>query len=190
MAELIEGSAEQASVRGLLRRALRRLARKVVEHAGDSGEHYLVRSARDWKGLGWAAAGGGALTVATALLKYGLAALPFAPMVVGLDLAANSFLSFALASKQPALTAAALAGALELEDGTEAEVEVVASLTRAQTIAMLGNVLTAIPLSLAVALRTAMRARNLDARGRLALRRAILRAFLHRPARFLWSPSE
>jgi site-specific recombinase len=159
MADLVEGSAEQSSVRGLLRRSLRRLARKVVEHAGESGEHYLVRTPAEWKALAWAAAGGGVLTVGTALVKYGIAALPLAPMITGFGLAANYFISFAimqflgfaLASKQPALTAAALAGALEQEDGTEAEVDMVAALTRAQTIAMLGNVLVAIPVALGVA---------------------------------------
>jgi site-specific recombinase len=55
-----------------------------------------------------------------------------------------------LASKQPAMTAAALGAALEHHDRLDEQVEVVAAITRSQTIATLGNVLATIPMALLV----------------------------------------
>ena len=157
--DLVRGAATQDSLRHLGRTTLKRLARKVVEHTGESGEHYIAGDRKAWRHMGWAAAGGGLLTVGTALAKYALAALPLSPLVLGLGLAGNYTLSFAamqllgfaLASKQPALTAAALARTLELENGLAAEVELVAAITRTQTIAALGNVLVAAPVAFLLA---------------------------------------
>ncbi|HJV91758.1 MAG TPA: hypothetical protein VJ623_15705 [Holophagaceae bacterium] len=158
-ADLVLGAASQGSLRALGRSTLKRLARKVVEHTGAQGEHYIASDRRGWKHMAWAAAGGGLLTVGTAVAKYGLMAMPLAPLVLGLAHTANYAISFAfmhllglaLASKQPALTAAALARTLEAKEGLEAEVDLVAAIARTQTIAALGNVLVAIPLSLAFA---------------------------------------
>lgn len=152
-ADLVQGAATQDSLRRLARTTLKRLARKVVEHTGESGEHYIAGDRGAWRRMGWAAAGGGLLTVGTALAKYALAWMPLAPLLLGVGLAANYTLSFAvmqllglaLASKQPALTAAALARTLELENGLEEEVELVAAISRTQSIAAVGNVLVAAP---------------------------------------------
>ncbi|HJW32408.1 MAG TPA: hypothetical protein VJ505_03485 [Holophagaceae bacterium] len=154
-AELVLGAASQGSLRALGRSTLKRLARKVVEHTGAQGEHYIASDRRGWKHMAWAAAGGGLLTVGTAVAKYALVAMPLAPLILGLSHTANYAISFgvmhllglALASKQPALTAAALARTLEAKEGLEAEVDLVAAIARTQTIAALGNVLVAIPFS-------------------------------------------
>lgn len=157
-AELVRGSASQHGLLPLLRTTVKRLARKVVEHTGDTGEHYIARDRREWWAMAWSAAGGGALTAGTALLKYGVLALPLAPLLMGLTLASNYALSFCLmqvlgftlASKQPAMTAAALARALESGDGQAREVELVAAITRTQVIATVGNVFAAIPTALLI----------------------------------------
>ena len=132
----------------------------MVEQTGDTGEHYIARNRHEWGAMGWSAAGGGALAVGTALGKYGLSTLPLAPLLLGLALAFNytaSFfliqvMGFTLASKQPAMTAAALARALETSNGQAREIELVAAITRSQAIATLGNVLAAIPTALLVSL--------------------------------------
>jgi len=59
-------------------------------------------------------------------------------------------LGFSLASKQPAMTAAALARALESGDGQGREIELVAAITRSQVIATVGNVCAAIPTALLI----------------------------------------
>jgi site-specific recombinase len=157
-AELVRGSASQHGLLPLLRTTVKRLARKVAEHTGDTGEHYIARNRREWRAMGWSAAGGGVLTAGTALLKYGLSALPLAPLLLGLSLASNYALSFflmqllgfSLASKQPAMTAAALARALESDENEAREIELVATITRTQVIAAAGNVFAAIPTALLV----------------------------------------
>jgi site-specific recombinase len=157
-AELVRGSASQHGLKVLLRSTVKRLARKVVEHTGDTGEHYIARDRREWRAMGWSAAGGGVLTAGTALFKYGLSALPLAPLLLGLSLTFNysasfflmQLLGFSLASKQPAMTAAALARALEAGDGQGREIELVAAITRTQVIATIGNVCAAIPTGLLI----------------------------------------
>ena len=155
-ARLVRQSAEQRSVRGLVRVTTRRLARKVIEHTGKTGEHYVVRTRGEARETARAAAGGGALTAFTALIGYGIAALPLSPMVMGLGLAADDAASFltmqalglTLASKQPSVTALALAGALEEQKRIETTVDLVAGITRCQFIAALFNILLVVPVAM------------------------------------------
>jgi site-specific recombinase len=157
-AELVRGSAAQHGLKALLRTTVRRLARKVVEFTGETGEHYIARDRAEWWAMGWSAAGGGLLTAGTALFKISLAALPLAPLLLGVSLASNytisfwamQLLGFSLASKQPAMTAAALARALEQNDSQAREIELVAAITRTQVIATFGNVLAAIPVAIVI----------------------------------------
>ncbi len=157
-AELVRGSGAQHGLLELLRSSVKRLARKMIEHTGDTGEHYIARDRREWRAMGWSAAGGGLLTAGTALLKYGVSALPLAPLLLGLALAFNytasfclmQMLGFSLASKQPAMTAAALARALEASEDQAREIDLVAAITRTQVIATLGNVFAAMPVALAI----------------------------------------
>lgn len=157
-ATLIRASIQQRGLRSLTRHSLHRLARKIVEHTGQTGEHYLVTTRRDWNERGVSAIGGGILTAFTAAFKYTITALPLAPMVTGIGIALDYSLSFitmqlaglTLASKQPAMTAAALGGALEHHDQLDEQVELVAAITRSQVIATLGNVLSTIPMALLV----------------------------------------
>lgn len=156
--QLLEGASAQHRIRPLLHHTLRRLARKIVEHSGETGEHYLARTREAFWSMGASAAGGGALTAFTALGKVLLAGLPFAPGPLGLLLSLNyagsfaamQFLHFSLASKQPAATAAALAGALDGPRDHETEVDMVAAITRGQVAATLGNLLVAMPVALLV----------------------------------------
>jgi site-specific recombinase len=156
--KLVHQGVEQRSVRVLVRATLKRLARKVVEHTGYTGEHYLVRTRAEWSAILRAGAGAGALTAVTALAKYGIAVLPVAPAELGLLQAANYAASFllmqalhlTLSSKQPAAMAAALAGALEEEQGVAGEVEMIAAITRCQTAATLANLALVFPVAVAI----------------------------------------
>lgn len=159
-ATLVRQEAQHRSLRALVRTTTRRLARKVVEHTGQTGEHYIALTRREWVRTFWSAAGGGVLTAFTAAFKYRLAAAALAPMVAGLALAGNytvsfwimQFAGFTLASKQPAMTAASLAGALEEGRAGEALVDLAAGITRSQVMATLGNVLWTLPASMLLGL--------------------------------------
>ena len=64
---------------GLLRGSAELLARKIVERAGHTGEHYITSSRREWVGMLLSAAGGGILTAGTTFAKFliGRFKLPF-----------------------------------------------------------------------------------------------------------------
>jgi site-specific recombinase len=139
------------SVRDLARENLRLLARKIAERAGSTGEHYITSSRREWMLMLLSAAGGGVLTLGTAALKVKISGAHFAPFVEGLLSSVNYSLSFililmcgfTLATKQPSMTAAALAGALSSSRG-DARIDEVTSLIvrtiRSQLAAATGNV--------------------------------------------------
>jgi site-specific recombinase len=153
--ELLESRQRDLSITQLMRANMQLLARKIIERAGQTGEHYITATRTEyWKMLA-SAGGGGILTAGTAGMKYviGWAKLPF--FVEGLLSSANyagSFLlmqlcGFTLATKQPSMTAAALAGALrDRSDGRmDALVTQIARITRSQLAAALGNIGLVIP---------------------------------------------
>lgn len=154
--ELVRGSASQHSLGELLRMTMRGLALKVVEHTAHTGEHYIANTPAEWWAMLRSASGGGALTSVTAFIKYGLAALPLAPGLMGGAMALNyslsfialQFLGFSLASKQPSMTGSALADALDQKNGLGAEIDLVASIARTQLVAAVGNVFVAVPAAL------------------------------------------
>jgi len=155
---LVRAFADERGVRSLLRHSVNRVARQVVTHTGKSGEHYIAASRSEWRGMGWGAIGAGGITAFTALFKYRFAAMGLAPLWVGMALSLNYTLSFVLmqflgwrlASKMPAMTAAALCGALEKEDGMQSEVRLVAAITRTQTVVTIGNLLGAVPMAILI----------------------------------------
>ena len=159
-AGLIRQQARARSLRAMVAGSLRLMARKVVEHTGQTGEHYIARSRAEWLGTLGSAAGGGILTAFTALGKYALAGAALAPLAAGLAFSGNYAVSFVamqlagytLASKQPAMTAASLAAALEEGHPRADLLPLVAGITRAQVAATLGNLLATLPATLVLAL--------------------------------------
>jgi site-specific recombinase len=159
---LLRAQKRDRSLRDLAGSNARLIARKVIERAGSSGEHYITRTRAEYWGMLASAGGGGLLTTATAALKYMVASGHFPLFVEGLMASTNYAISFllmqlfglTLATKQPSMTAAALAGALRdghgaKEDELEPLVTVVARICRSQLAAAFGNVGLVIPGALA-----------------------------------------
>jgi len=145
----------------VFKKSLRLLATKIVERTGHSGEHYFTSNWREWRHLFLAAGGGGVLTAFTAMAKsFGPHGPPFIAFVyAGLNYSISftvmHFLGLKLATKQPSMTAAALAGRLSespsdsdspgpITEGAEFTEEV-ARISRAQFAAVLGNLLFVVP---------------------------------------------
>jgi len=155
---LVRAFADERGVQSLLRNSVNRVARQIVTHTGKSGEHYIAASRSEWKGMGWGALGAGVITAFTALFKYRFAEMALAPLWIGIAHSLNytvsfvlmQFLGWRLASKMPSMTAAALCGALEKEDGMQSEVGLVAAITRTQAIVTIGNLLGAIPMAVLI----------------------------------------
>lgn len=151
---LLEERRRDLSLTDIVRTNTRLLARKVIERAGLTGEHYITATPGEFFKMFLSAAGGGVLTAGTAALKNFISHLHRPPLQEGLLATANyagsftamQLLGFTLATKQPGMTGAALAGALK-EGGTnyDAVVTTIARLTRSQLAAAAGNVLLVIP---------------------------------------------
>jgi len=156
-ADLLRAVAAQRSIGDLVRNAQKRLARKIVEYTGAAGADYTVRTRAEWRAHRDGALAAGFLTTFTSLGKFAISALPLAPFLAGLAYWINYSASFCvmqvnhwqLASKQPAMTAAALAAALEDPTrGTEDEVALIAGITRSQVVVTLGNAVATMALAL------------------------------------------
>lgn len=155
---LVRAFAEERGLHSLLRNSMNRMARHIVTHTGKSGEHYIAATQSGWAKMGYGSIGAGAITAFTALFKYSLAAMPLAPLWIGVahslnytvSFVAMQFLGWRLASKMPSMTAAALCDALEKEDGMQSEVQLVAAIARTQFIVTVGNLAGAIPLAVLI----------------------------------------
>ncbi len=153
---LTAGRIEDDSLRQLGRQNLGLLAQKVIERVGHTGEHYVTSTRKEyWKMLG-SAAGGGFMTAFTVVFKFLLKWVHFAPFLDGLTAGLNYALSFiamqlvgfTLATKQPSMTAAALAATLRESKGEPVMddlVNLIRRITRSQFAAAIGNVLAVIP---------------------------------------------
>ncbi len=148
---LVQVGQERRSVRALLASNMSLLSAKVTERSAETGEHYITRSRADYMAMLRQAAGGGAATALTTLGKFSLGALGLAAFWGGVwagALYAASFvliqrMHWTLATKQPAMTAPAMAAKLkDLGSGQAVEefVDEVSHLVRSQVAAVIGNV--------------------------------------------------
>lgn len=153
LADLVRSRLENESLRTLVQHNLHMLSRKIVERTGASGEHYITSTPREWFAMLSSAAGGGVLTAGTALLKTLIGktnpALFFEGFFSWLNYSGSFLLMqafhFTLATKQPSMTAPALAAKLKEAQGAGEFTELVARLTRSQFAAALGNIGAAVP---------------------------------------------
>jgi site-specific recombinase len=158
LANLVKSHQQSRSISTLLRQSFARLARKVVDRSAETGEHYIARSRDEYRAMLKAALGGGVITVLTVYLKFAITSAHLHRFFEGLAASANysvsfvliHFAGFTLATKQPAMTAPALAAKLDgigKSGGMDDFVQETLSLMRSQAAAVLGNVLAVIPIA-------------------------------------------
>jgi len=163
MARLVNVGRDRRSLRALVASNSSMLAAKVAERSAETGEHYITRTGGEYLAMVRKAAGGGVVMAFTTMAKFGLYALALSAFWGGLLAGVNYALSFVLiqllhftvATKQPAMTAPAMAAKLkDLGDdrSVEAFVDEVTHLVRSQVAAVLGNVLLVFPAALGLAL--------------------------------------
>ncbi|PZP32523.1 MAG: recombinase [Roseateles depolymerans] len=159
VASLVAVVHERRSLRTLFARHYSLLARKVAERSAETGEHYITRSRDEYRDMLQRAAGGGAVIAGTTFMKFAIGAVGFTAFWGGFWAGVNYALSFVLihllhwtvATKQPAMTAPAMADKLrhiERDDGLGEFVDEVAHLFRSQMAGILGNLLLVIPVVL------------------------------------------
>lgn len=151
------------SIRALLRSTTGLLAERIAERSAASGEHYITRTWAEYRGMLAAASGGGAVIGLTTWAKFGLMTLALSPFWAGLAAGMNyaaSFvvvmlLHFTVATKQPAVTAPAMALKLKQLQGQQeldGFVDEVAHLFRSQVAAIIGNIVAVVPVVLLISL--------------------------------------
>jgi site-specific recombinase len=140
------------------------LARRVTEHASRSGEHYVTETREEYRGMFRAAAGAGLIVGVMALAKILVAALHLPDfwqavgfsLIYGLGFVIVHMLHLTIATKQPAMTAATLAAALDGSTDHDERLDRIATLaaqvSRTQWVSIAGNVLVGFLTSLSIAL--------------------------------------
>jgi site-specific recombinase len=163
LAQLVRTADERRSLRALFARHYSLLARKVAERSAETGEHYITRDRGAYMRMLKAAAGGGAVLAGTTLMKFFVMALGLTAFWAGFWAGINYAGSFVLihlahwtvATKQPAMTAPAMAEKLRdvsNDEAVEGFVDEVAHLIRSQAAGILGNLSVVAPVVLGVQL--------------------------------------
>lgn len=160
LVDLIHADHKKSSLSGLFQRSFSLIARKMVERNADCGEQcaeqYSVRDKAAYHAMQQAAYRGGVVLAVTVCINFLLAGIGLAGFFVGLFASLNYAMSFiliqsvggVLATRQPSVTAPALAAKIGLLEGVDSlrtlALEIVLSL-RAQSAAIFGNLLAVIP---------------------------------------------
>ncbi|HEY3301568.1 MAG TPA: site-specific recombinase [Methylophilaceae bacterium] len=139
------------------------LALRVTENASRTGEHYITETRGEYFALMKSAMGAGLVVGLMAMIKILIAKMYFPPLTeailfslnYGLGFVFIHMLHFTVATKQPAMTAAAIAASIDASDGKTKNMDklvtIIAQTMRSQTIAIIGNVLIAVPMAMLIA---------------------------------------
>lgn len=165
IADITEAIYSERSVRALLATNSELLALQVTENASKTGEHYVSTDKKGFLAMYKSAAGAGAIIATMATLKILMTRLSMAPLMQAFSYSMNYSLGFMLihvlhftvATKQPAMTAAALAATVQQRKGSKmAQIAELAALIvniiRTQFVAILGNISIAIPVAALITL--------------------------------------
>jgi site-specific recombinase len=156
LANLVVIGRERSSVRALVTANSSMLAAKVAERSSETGDHYITRNMAEYRTMLRNAAGGGAVMSVTTLMKFAVVSLGLSAFWSGFYAGLNYALSFVLiqllhwtvATKQPAMTAPAMAAKLKDLTGPGAVEEFVIEVThlvRSQVAAVVGNLALVAP---------------------------------------------
>ncbi len=141
------------------------LSRKITENSGRVGEHYISTDKSGYKKMFKMAAIGGfviAFMATIKILSYDLDLAPMSrafvnSMIYGLGFVFIHIIHGTVATKQPAMTAAAIVSTISDSSGKKSHQlaklsELMVDIIRTQFIAIMGNVLIAMPLALIISI--------------------------------------
>lgn len=141
------------------------LSRKITENSGRVGEHYISTDKSGYKKMFKMAAIGGfviAFMATIKILSYDLDLAPMSrafvnSMIYGLGFVFIHIIHGTVATKQPAMTAAAIASTISDSSGKKSQQlaklsELMVDIIRTQFIAIVGNVMIAMPLALIISI--------------------------------------
>jgi len=161
-AQLVAAECRRDQLRHYWRQNISLLAMRITENAKRTGEHYITERRDDYFALLRSALGAGFIIAFMAAIKILMGKLHAAPLVEGLMYCLNYGLGFVLihmlhftvATKQPAMTANALAASIQdtgnggksLDDLTT----LIARTVRSQLAAIFGNLALTVPTGIAI----------------------------------------
>ncbi|MES2580724.1 MAG: site-specific recombinase [Pseudomonadota bacterium] len=159
---LVYAECHKNDVRQHVRENVELLALRVTENASRTGEHYITTTRSEYFKLMRSAMGAGFIIAIMAVLKILIGKQHFAPLTeailfglnYGLGFVLIHTLHFTVATKQPAMTAAAIASSIGSSDGKTKDldklVKTISQTMSSQTIAIVGNVMVLLPLSMLI----------------------------------------
>lgn len=164
IAALVRAMGARRSVGALVGEQTTQLSRRVVDRNAQTGEHYIARTHDEFAQMLHAASGGGLILAITTLVKFAIGTLALSAFWMGLAAGLNYAVSFVVvmlahytvATKQPAMTAPAMAARLQEvrrdpgdeEHAMDRLVDEIAWLLRSQTAGIVGNVGMCFPIVL------------------------------------------
>lgn len=163
--KIIAYNCDKNNVRKLINESTQLLSYEVTRHTADTGEHYITKDRKEYLRMLWASAGGGMVVGVLCIIKAFLSKMDtsafghafFYSLNYSFGFIAIYILGFTLATKQPAMTAAALVRAIESgrknnqadeDEKHRAFAEFFARVFRSQFIAFVGNVLATFGMAL------------------------------------------
>ena len=164
LGDAIEGEARGRGIRTHISRTIGLLALRITDNASRTGEHYITSTRSEYFEMWRSAMGAGFIVAFMAVLKIYSASATLPPLGYALAYSLNysslfmlmHVLHLTLATKQPAMTASAIAGAISEIRGRMKDLEklatVVTDVIRSQIAAILGNVLVALPTAMLLGL--------------------------------------
>lgn len=159
---LVSAERHKNDVRQHFRENVELMALRVTENASRTGEHYITETRSEYFRLMRSAMGAGVIIAIMSMLKIIAGKHHYAPLTeailfslnYGLGFVLIHILHFTVATKQPAMTAAAIAASIDASDrknrNLDKLVNIIAQTFRSQTIAILGNVMLAVPMAMLV----------------------------------------
>lgn len=158
--ELVYADNRKFSLRDVFSTHTDLLALQVTENAGRAGEHYVAATRREYSDMFRSGLGAGFIVSFMALIKVLAGKLSLAPIGAAIIYSMNySFgfmlvhvMHFTIATKQPAMTAARIAASIHESENSRARdlgalADLCVNVFRTQFIAIMGNILLAIPVS-------------------------------------------
>jgi site-specific recombinase len=160
-ADLILTVQGHRSIKRLAEQTFALLSRKMVERSAETGDHYIAGSRKEYFSMLKKSLGGGAIISGTVYLKFLITNLGLVRFFENILLTVNyagsflliQFANFTLATKQPAMTAPALAQLLDdvqSKEGLDRFVDRAMALMRSQAASIFGNLAMVVPMVIAI----------------------------------------
>lgn len=152
LGQMLNSGLEQRSIRAFVRASAGMLSKSISSSKSAHGEHYITTTAKEWWHMLRSAAGAGIVIALMALLKIEIARWQLAPLWSTLLISLNYGLGFVIvhllgctiATKQPAMTAASMAESVQQGQNSrnlpKHLAELLISVNRSQSVAVLGNI--------------------------------------------------